>query len=101
MGKRDNQSRDQKRKAKLKKRAERSRKHESLAYAGGKYQTDEYAPIFYRTEVGIYESYVMCARELPDIEVEGAIERLVTRRREGPLPPPPEDGVLTLTEGGE
>ncbi|MEJ7639137.1 MAG: hypothetical protein WKF75_14485, partial [Singulisphaera sp.] len=101
MGKRDNQSRDQRRKAKLKKRAERSRKHESLAYAGGKYKTDEYAPIFYRTEVGIYESYVMCDRELADIEVERAIERLVIRMREGPLPPLSEAGVLRLTEGGE
>ena len=101
MSKRDNQSRDQRRKAKLKKRAERSRKHESLAYAGGKYKTDEYAPIFYRTEVGIYESYVMCDRELADVEVERAIERLVIRMREGPLPPPSEAGVLTLTEGGE
>lgn len=101
MSKRDNQSRDQRRKAKLKKRAERSRKHESLAYSGGKYKTDEYAPLFYRTEVGIYESYVMCDRELADVEVERAIERLVIRMREGPLPPPPEAGVLTLTEGGE
>lgn len=101
MSKRDNQSRDQKRKAKLKKRAERSHKHESLAYSGGKYKTDEYAPLFYRTEIGIYESYVMCDRELTDVEVERAIERLVIRMREGPLPPLPEDGVLTLTEGGE
>ena len=101
MGKRDNQSRDQRRKAKLKKRAERSRKHESLAYTGRKYKTDEYAAIFCQTEIGIYESYVMCDRELADVEVERAIERLVIRMREGPLPPPPDDGVLTLTEGGE
>ena len=66
MGKHDRLSRDQKRKAKLKKRLERSRKHESLAYAGGKYKTDENTPIFYRTELGIYESYVMCDRELTD-----------------------------------
>ncbi|MBV8270565.1 MAG: hypothetical protein JO252_29905 [Planctomycetaceae bacterium] len=52
MGKHDRLNRDQKRKAKLKKRAERSRKHESLAYTGKTYKTDEYAPIFYRTEVG-------------------------------------------------
>lgn len=101
MGKHDGLSRDQKRKAKLKKRAERSRKHESLAYAGGKYKTDEYAPIFFRTEVGIYESYVMCDRELTDDEVEAAIERLVIRMREGPLPPPSETDVVTVTEGGE
>ncbi len=101
MGKHDRQSRDQKRKAKLKKRAERSRKHESLAYAGSKYKTDEYAPLFFRTEVGIYESYVMCDRELTDDEVEAAIERLVLQMRQGPLPPLSEAGTLTLTDGGE
>src|SRR4051795_5086333 len=101
MSKRDNQSRDQKRKAKLKKRAERSRKHESLAYAGAKYKTDEYAPLFYRTEVGIYESYVMCDRELTDDEVEAAIERMVIQMRQGSLPPLSEAGTLTLTDGGE
>ena len=39
MGKHDRLNRDQKRKAKLKKRAERSRKHESLAYTGKTYKT--------------------------------------------------------------
>ena len=101
MGKNDRQSRDQKRKAKLRKRAWRSRKHESLAYSGKKYKTDEFVPVFYRTERGIYESYVMCDRELIDDEVEAAIERLVIQMREGPLPPLPATGVMTLTEGGE
>ena len=50
MAKNDRLSRDQKRRAKLKKRSERSHKHESLAYAGKKYKTDEFVPIFYRTE---------------------------------------------------
>ncbi|HMB08380.1 MAG TPA: hypothetical protein VKP69_32195, partial [Isosphaeraceae bacterium] len=101
MSKYDRLSRDQKRKAKLKKRAERARKHESLAYAGKKYKTDEYASIFFRTEVGIYESYVMCDRVLTDDEVETAIERLVTLMRQGPLPPLSETGSVTLTEGDE
>src|SRR5512135_2582304 len=101
MGKHDRLNRDQKRKAKLKKRAERSRKHESLAYTGKTYKTDEYAPIFYRTEVGIYEAYVMGDRVLTDDEVEAAIERLVTLMRQGPLPPLAETGSVTLTEGGE
>ena len=52
MGKHDRRSHDQKRKAKLKKRAERSRKHESLAYHGNKYKTPEFVPVMYRTEVG-------------------------------------------------
>jgi hypothetical protein len=101
MGKHDRLSRDQRRKAKLKKRAERARKHESLAYAGSKYKTDEYAPLFCRTEVGIYESYVMCDHELTDDEVEAAIERLVIQMRHGPLPPLSEATTLTLTDGGE
>ncbi len=77
------------------------RKHESLAYSGKKYKTDEFVPIFYRTERGIYESYVMCDRELIDDEVEAAIERLVIQMREGSLPPLHETGVITFTEGGE
>src|SRR5512142_3498328 len=101
MSKYDRLSRDQKRKAKLKKRAERARKHESLAYAGKKYKTDEYAPLFFRTEVGIYESYVMSDRVLTDDEVETAIEHLVTLMRQGPLPPLSETGSMTLTEGDE
>jgi hypothetical protein len=101
MGKHDRQSRDQKRKAKLKKRAERSNKHESLAYTGSKYKTNEYAPLFYRTEVGIYESFVMSERELTDDEVEAAIERLVIQMRQGSLPPLPESRTLTLIDGGE
>ena len=101
MGKHDRLNRDQKRKAKLKKRAERSRKHEALAYTGKTYKTDEFAPIFSRTEVGIYEAYVMGDRVLTDDEVEAAIEHLVTLMRQGPLPPLAETGSVTLTEGGE
>src|SRR4051795_13507622 len=101
MGKNDRHSRDQKRKAKLKKRAERSRKHESLAYTGARYKTDEYAPLFCRTEVGIYESYVMCDRELTDDEVEAAIERMVIQMRQGPLPALSNSGTMTLSDGGE
>jgi len=101
MGKNDRLSRDQKRKAKLKKRAERSRNHEPLAYSGKKYKTDEFVPVIYRTELGVYQSYVMCERELTDDEVEGAIERLVIEMREGPLPPFPDADVINITEDGE
>ena len=100
MGKNDRLSRDQKRKAKLKKRGA-LRKHEPLAYSGKKYKTDEFVPVIYRTELGIYESYVMCERELTDDEVEAAIERLVIEMCEGPLPPLPETDVITITEDGE
>jgi len=101
LGQRDRQSRDQKRKAKLKKRAERSRKHETLAYTGSKYKTDAYAAVFARTEIGIHESYIITERELIDDEVELAIETLVLRMREGPLSPLDATDVLTLHEGDE
>jgi hypothetical protein len=101
MAKNDRLSRDQKRKAKLKKRPTRSRGHESLAYKGKKYKTDEFVPIFYRTERGVYESYVICDRELTDDEVEAAIERLVIQMREGPLPPYIDSNVIHIPEGGE
>ncbi|SIO13712.1 hypothetical protein SAMN05444166_2649 [Singulisphaera sp. GP187] len=94
-------SHNQKRKAKLKKRAERSRKHEPLAYSGKKYKTDENAPIFLRTEVGIYESYVMCDFKLTDDDVEAAIEQLVIQMRDGSLPPESESDEVTITDGGE
>src|SRR5689334_15368435 len=94
-------SRDQKRKAKLKKRAERSHKHESLAYEGTKYKTGRYAMIMFQTEVGIYESYVMCDRELLDTAVEEALEQLVLRMRQGALPPRSEGDVMDLERGAE
>lgn len=43
-------SHDQKRKAKLKKRAERVRSHESLAYTGNKYKTEKHTHIFLASE---------------------------------------------------
>lgn len=102
MGKFDRRSRDQKRKAKLKKRAQRSTGHESLAYHGKKYRTAEYVPLMARTETGIYESYVMTDRALTDDEVEAALEELITRMRGGPLPPLDDTRAVTVTgEGSE
>src|SRR4051812_12625807 len=75
MGKFDRRSRDQKRKAKLKKRSERSPKHESLAYNGSKFRSDAYVGVLFRSEIGIYETFVICDRELTDDTVEAAIER--------------------------
>ncbi len=101
MGKNKHLSHDQKRKAKLKKRAERARKNESLAYTGDKYKTDKYAPIFFWTERGIYESYVMFDRALTDDDVEDAVERLVVQLREGLSPLPSEAEVAIIDEVGE
>jgi hypothetical protein len=68
---------------KLKKRDERSHKPESLAYHGKKYRTDEYIPIIFQTEIGIYESHVMCDRTLTDDEVEAGLVGLIGLLREG------------------
>jgi hypothetical protein len=98
MGKYDRRSRDQKRKAKLKKRAARSRTHESLAYHGNKYKTAEYVLVIVGAETGIYEAYVMSDRELVDDTVEAALERLILQMRQGPLPPLAETDRVTLTD---
>jgi hypothetical protein len=87
MAKKSRLSRDQKRKAKLAKEAKRSPRHESLAYEGNKYKTDELVPVFLSTETGIYESYVMSDHQLTDRDVEAAVERLILEMRAGPLPP--------------
>ncbi len=79
-------SRDQKRRAKLKKRAERSPKRESLAYSGSKYKTEEFVTPLLHTEMGIYEAFVMTDRQMTDDAVVDAIEELVAALREGPLP---------------
>ena len=101
VGKNDRLSRDQKRKAKLKKRSERSGKHESLAYHGKKYRTPEFVPILHRTEIGIYETYVMLDRELTDDEVEAALERLIIHLRQKALPVLGDSGQPTGSEDDE
>src|SRR3954451_12968813 len=85
MGKFDRRSRDQKRKAKLKKEAEKSRKHEPLAYHGGKYKTDEFIPLMLQTETAIYEADVVSGQALTDDDVEAELERLVLLLRKGPI----------------
>lgn len=96
MGKNDRLSRDQKRKIKLKKREERSRKPESLAYHGRKYKTPEYVPILKETEVGIYECHVMSGRTLTDDAVEAALVGLIALLRAGASPALPPADALTL-----
>jgi hypothetical protein len=83
-------SHDQKRKAKLKKRAERSPRRESLAYEGNKYKTAEFVLPLFRTEFGIFTAYVMSDRTMTDASVVAALELLIERLRAGNLPPPPE-----------
>jgi hypothetical protein len=101
MGKKDAQSRDQKRKAKLRKRAKRSNKHVSMAYSGQKYQSEEFVTVMHRTEVGIYESYVIGERELTDTDVESALENLIGQMRKGSLPQLLDPDPITTTDDDE
>jgi hypothetical protein len=98
MGKFDRRSRDQRRKAKLKKRAERSHAHEPLAYHGQKYKTEEYVGLMLSAETGIFETYVISDRKLTDDIVEAALERLILEMRQGPLPTLDPDEVVKFDE---
>jgi hypothetical protein len=98
VGKFDHRSRDQKRKARLKKRAERSRKRESLAYHGSKYRNEKFIVPLFRAEVGIYEAYVMSERSITDETVEDALVELIHGLRDRSLPPVPEGNTFTQGE---
>jgi hypothetical protein len=102
MSKRDRRSRDQKRKAKLAKRAHKAREHTSaLAYTGTKYKKDEYVPLVFRTELGIHEADVMTDRKLTDRDVQRALEKLVLELRQDTLPPPDQRDEVQHTPGQE
>ena len=62
MGKKKQLSRDQKRKAKLAKKAKRHEPHLDLAYQGNKYKTPELSPVFYEAELAIHEADVATDR---------------------------------------
>ena len=91
-------SHDQKRKAKLKKRAERSPRRESLAYEGNKYKTAEFMLPLFRAEVGIYESFVMSDRAMTDATVASSLEQLIGELRADSLPPLDNANEGTLSE---
>src|SRR6266851_2238058 len=80
-------SRDQKRKAKLAAKIKRQPTQSSLAYSGTKYKSDEYVPLVFATERGIYESYVVSNKKLIDRVVESALEKLVLNLRHDALLP--------------
>jgi hypothetical protein len=80
-------SHDQKRKAKLAKRARKGPAPVSLAYEGNKYKTEELVPVMHATETGIYQAYVMTKRAVTDHTVRAALEKLVLQMRAGELPP--------------
>jgi hypothetical protein len=93
--------RDQKRKAKLARRARKNPPTESLAYHGDTYKTDELTPVFLSTETAIYEMFVMTDRQLTDRHVKEALEQMVLRLRAGTLPAWGDDEKLRHEEGKE
>ena len=96
------QKRDRKRKKKL--AEEKKRKAylaESPVYMGSKYQTEELAPTWMHTEVGIYETYVMTDRKLLDKTVFSSIEALIRQLRAGTLPPLPDTDEIHYEVGRE
>jgi hypothetical protein len=87
-------SRDQKRKAKLAERARKSHERVSLAYKGNKYKKPELVKVIFRTELGIYESWIMTDRQFTDRDVEKSLEKLIFEMREGRMPPSIETGSI-------
>ena len=97
----DRRSRDQKRRDKLAKRNQRSRKAVSLAHMGKKFQTEELIPTFMHTEIGIYETYVITDRKLFDSTVVAALEKLIKQLRAGTLPPLTDTDEICYQVGQE
>ena len=94
-------SHDQKRKAKLARRASKAPPVNSLAYTGNKFKTDELVPVFLSTETGIYESSVVTEQALTDADVQAALQELVLQLRHGPLTTQEYSDKITYTEGDE
>jgi hypothetical protein len=69
-------------------RLKRLRKPESLAYRGDKFKRDNFIPIVYCTEVGIYESFVASQRQITDHDVRAALEWLIHGIRDGKITVP-------------
>src|SRR5438128_8720062 len=87
-------SHDQKRKAKLAKKAAKWPKAPSLAYEGSKYKTDELVPLFHQTELGIMQAYKATQERFTDHTVRKALEKLVLQMRQGHLPPVQETDII-------
>jgi hypothetical protein len=97
-------SHDQKRKAKLAKRARKAPPlagPSPLAYKGNTYKSPEYVPVVHATETGIYQAYVMSERQLTDRAVRLALEKMVTQMRAGQLPPFEDTGEVKHVPGEE
>src|SRR3954466_7657557 len=94
-------SHDQKRKAKLARRASKAPPVVSLAYSGNKFKTDELVPVFFNTETGIYEAFVATDRKLTNADVQAALQELILQLRQGPLPALEAPDKLDYSAGQE
>ena len=89
----------QKRQAKLAKRArkERTRKRqpaEPLPYSGRKYQTDRWVAHVYQTECAIYEVIMFSGRRLTNDQTKETLVQLINQLRSGVSPVLPEGGQV-------
>jgi hypothetical protein len=94
-------SHDQKRKAKLAKRAKKAPQPTNLAYTGNKYKTDDLLPLTQATESAICQAYVMTGRTMTDHTVRGALESLVMQMRGPGLPPYEHEHEVAYEPGKE
>jgi hypothetical protein len=101
MSKKKRLSHDQKRKAKLTKRAAKAHPAVDLAYRGNRYKREDLVPIFFQTEMGVYQAYMMSGKTFTDHTVTAALTRLVQQMQRGELPPLPEGTAEEPIEGGE
>lgn len=78
-------SHDQKRKAKLAKRAEKKGPMDTLPqpYEGERYRHDRWIPHVYATESGIYETIQLSRRQLTNEQVHAALIQLIKYLRRG------------------
>jgi hypothetical protein len=98
----DRRSRDQKRKAKLAKRAQKQAPTEPLPYSGRKYQAEGWVPHVYQTERAIYEAIVLSKRRLTNAQVKAALVQLIGQLREGLPALLPEDAPeVSFAAGSE
>src|SRR5271167_4952786 len=91
MSAKDQRSHDQKRKAKLAKRAKRQHSGEPLPYEGKKYRAPAWTPHVYATELGVYETILLSKRQLTNAHVHAALVQMIQHLRAG--------GPALLAEG--
>jgi hypothetical protein len=99
----DNRSRDQKRKAKLAKKAERQSQSDRITpYEGKKYQAPEWVPHVSETELAIYETIKLSNRTLKNEQVRTVFITLIKSLRTGEPALLPEDApVVSYAPGNE